>query len=286
MMRRDIIWAKIRTGDMKMLKSTPHAHTTYVDGKSTPREMVETAIAKGFVSFGFSEHAEDERFGLTKVSEREYYAEARALQAEYADRIRVWVGMERDLISHVSREGYDYVIGSVHYVPWGDGYCAVDGAPEKIAQCIREQYRGEPLEYARAYFARVGEYISTYKPEIVGHFDLWRKANARLGLIDTSCREYRKMACETLEKMAESGALLEVNTGAIARGYMDDPYPELFELEYWRRLGGKAIVGSDCHLAENLDCGYDKARQRLIEAGYESVMLLGDGEELFMECAL
>jgi len=269
-----------------MLYSTPHAHTTYVDGKSTPREMVETAIAKGFVSFGFSEHAEDERFGLTKVSERAYYAEARALQAEYADRIRVWVGMERDSISHVSREGYDYVLGSVHYVPWGDGFVSVDGAPEKIAQAIREEYHGDPLAYAAMYFRRLADYICAYKPEIIGHFDLWRKANERLGLIDTSSAEYRKIAYEALERMAGTGALLEVNTGAIARGYMDDPYPELFELEYWRKLGGKAIVGSDCHLAENLDCGYDKARQRLLKAGYESVVLLGDGEDLFMECAL
>lgn len=269
-----------------MLYSTPHAHTTYADGKSSPREMVETAIAKGFVSFGFSEHVENERFGLSAEEERAYRAETRALQAEFAGRIRVWVGMERDSVSSAGREGYDYVIGSVHYVPWGEGFCSVDGAPDRIAQCIKEEYHGDAMKYAAAYFARLSSYVSAYRPEIIGHFDLWRKSNARLGLIDTGSREYRKMACEALEKMAGSGALLEVNTGAIARGYMDDPYPETFELEYWRSLGGKAIVGSDCHLAEKLDCGYEKARRRLLDAGYESVMLLGDKDELFMECAL
>jgi len=269
-----------------MLYSTPHAHTTYGDGKSTPREMVEEAIAKGFVSFGFSEHAEDARFGLMKAGEHEYLEETRALQAEYADRIRIWVGMERDSVSWAKREKYDYVLGSVHYVPWGDGLVGVDGSSDKIVQAIKEEYHGEPLEYARAYFRRLADYVCEYRPEIIGHFDLWRKWNGKLGLIDTGCREYRNMACEALERMSDSGALLEVNTGAIARGYMDDPYPEVFELEYWRGKGGKAIVGSDCHLAVNLDCGYDKARQRLLEAGYESVMLLGDGEDLFMECTL
>ena len=194
--------------------------------------------------------------------------------------------MERDSISRVSREGYDYVLGSVHYVPWGNSYCAVDGAPEKIAACIAQQYGGDPLKYAEIYFERLASYIESYKPEIIGHFDLIRKWNAQLDLFDTNEPAYRKMACAALERMADSGALLEVNTGAIARGYMDDPYPETFELEYWRKLGGKAIVGSDCHLAENLDCGYDKARQRLLEAGYDSVMLLGDKERLFMECTL
>lgn len=267
-----------------MLYSTPHAHTTFVDGKSTPREMVEAAIAKGFVSFGFSEHAEDERFGLTRQSEREYYAQARQLQAEYAGKIRVWVGMERDYVSRFERAGYDYVIGSVHYVPWGADRVSVDGPVENIARCVREEYQGDPLRYAKTYFDRLAGYVCAYRPEIIGHFDLIRKWNGRLGLFDTGSPAYRRLACEALERMSESGALLEVNTGAIARGYMDDAYPEAFELEYWRRLGGKAIVGSDCHLAENLDCAYDKARQRLLEAGYENVVLLSDGKELFMEC--
>lgn len=268
-----------------MLLSTPHAHTTYVDGKSTPREMVEAAIAKGFVSFGFSEHAEDEKFGLTKQSEREYRQEARALQQEYAGKIRIWVGMERDSISHVERDEYDYVIGSVHYVPWGEGYCAMDGSPENAKRCIEEEYDGDPLRCVRKYYERMAEYISGYRPEIIGHLDLFRKWNTKLGLIDTTSAQYRSIVCNTLEQMAESSALLEVNTGAVARGYMDDVYPEAFALEYWRRLGGKAIVGADCHLAQKMDAGYDKARQRLIEAGYESVVLLSDREDrLFMEC--
>ncbi|MDO4741040.1 MAG: histidinol-phosphatase HisJ family protein [Eubacteriales bacterium] len=267
-----------------MLYSSPHTHTIYVDGKSTPREMVEAALAKGFVSFGFSEHAEDERFGLTKEGERAYFAEAQALKAEYADRLRIWIGIERDSISHFSREGYDYVIGSVHYVPWGEGYASVDGSPEKLAQCIAEEYHGDAMAYLQAYYDRLAGYVSEYRPEIIGHFDLVRKWNGRLGLFDPADPAYRRLVCGALERMIGSGALLEVNTGAIARGYMDDPYPDAFSLAYWRRLGGKAIVGSDCHLAANLDCGYDKARRRLLEAGYESVVLLGDGERLFMEC--
>ncbi len=269
-----------------MLLSTPHAHTTYVDGRSTAREMVEMAIAKGFVSFGLSEHAEDGIFGLSIEDEQAYRAEARALQAEYADRIRMWVGMERDSIGIFDRENYDYVLGSVHYVPHGDELVAVDGDTDRILRCIKEEYGGDPLRYAAKYFERLADYICAYRPQIIGHFDLPRKWNAKLHLFDTESPAYRRIAIEALERMAETGALLEVNSGAIARGYMDDVYPEQFELEYWRKLGGRAIVGSDCHLAKDLDTGYDKARARLLAAGYESVVLLGDKDELFMECEI
>ena len=34
-----------------------HTHSTFCDGKNTPREMIEAAIALGFNSLGFSGHA-------------------------------------------------------------------------------------------------------------------------------------------------------------------------------------------------------------------------------------
>ena len=34
-----------------------HTHTTFCDGKDTPEELVEAAIAKGFDSIGFSGHS-------------------------------------------------------------------------------------------------------------------------------------------------------------------------------------------------------------------------------------
>ena len=34
-----------------------HTHTTYCDGRDTPVEMIESAIAQGFDSIGFSGHS-------------------------------------------------------------------------------------------------------------------------------------------------------------------------------------------------------------------------------------
>lgn len=37
-------------------KQNLHIHTTYADGKNTPKEIITFAIERGFDSIGFSEH--------------------------------------------------------------------------------------------------------------------------------------------------------------------------------------------------------------------------------------
>jgi len=103
---------------MKIL-STPHAHTTYCDGKQSAEEMVLTAIEKGFVSLGLSEHGEqsiDSGSSLKTHQVAPYIAEVRALQKKYAERIRLHLGIEKDFYSVARRKDYDYVLASFHYL--------------------------------------------------------------------------------------------------------------------------------------------------------------------------
>ena len=37
-------------------KTNYHMHTTFCDGKNTPEEMVQEALARGFTTIGFSSH--------------------------------------------------------------------------------------------------------------------------------------------------------------------------------------------------------------------------------------
>ena len=43
---------------MRKLCADFHTHTTYCDGKSTPRQMVEAAYSMGLTDFGISGHAD------------------------------------------------------------------------------------------------------------------------------------------------------------------------------------------------------------------------------------
>ena len=52
---------------------------------------------------------------------------------------------------------------------------------------------------------------------------------------------------------------MEVNTGAMARGYRPIPYPAPALLRTLRELGGRVILTSDCHDAARLIYGYAEA---------------------------
>ena len=111
------------------IRSNPHTHTVFSDGRSTAREQIERALALGFTALGFSDHSVQELDAFTGIPaprEADYRAEVRALAAEYAPRIRVYLGLEWDSEFGIADPAaYDYVILSAHYVLGGGGRALV-----------------------------------------------------------------------------------------------------------------------------------------------------------------
>jgi len=110
-----------------------HVHTRFCDGANTVREMVESAIEKGLSAIGFSAHSYtffDESYCMKKEQTEQYKAEVLACKEEYRDKIRVLLGIEQDLYSDMPTDGYDYVIGSVHYLKKDGAYYSVDSSAE------------------------------------------------------------------------------------------------------------------------------------------------------------
>ena len=262
--------------------SSAHVHTTYCDGKTPAADMARAALDKGFISLGFSSHAPQHfDFPCCVRPEREadYKEEIRGLQKEYAGRMTIYLGTERDYFSCADPAGYEYFLAGVHYLPFGDGqYAAVDGAADQLARYIREECGGDGMELARRYYTMLRDYVMESHPSIIAHFDLIRKNNARLHFLDEDSPAYRRLALETLEAVKDSGALLEVNTGGIARGYLPTPYPDGFLLAAWKSWGGQVIVNSDCHDARLLDCCFDDAEALLRSLGYDHAVRLGKSE--------
>ena len=114
-----------------------------------------------------------------------YIREIRALQKEYAGRIRLYCGLEQDYFAPTQRrESYDYIIGSVHY--WRDEasgrYWAVDGSPETVADCRDTLFGGDARKMVEAYYALVADNCETYRPDIAGHLDVVGKEQPRYAL--------------------------------------------------------------------------------------------------------
>ena len=259
--------------------SCAHVHTTYCDGKTPAADMAKRAWELGFVSLGFSSHAPqafDPGYCIDPAREDEYKAEIHALQQEYADRMTIYLGVERDYCSCCSIEDYDFFIASFHYFTKPDGHHApVDAAPETLKRYVDEFCGGDGLEMARRYFSAVRDYVLSSHAPIIGHYDLVRKNNASLHLYDEESPAYRMIALDALRPLGETGSLLEVNTGAIARGYLSTPYPDAFLLKAWKDWGGEVIINSDCHDVRFLTTGFDEAEALLCSLGYDHAVRLG-----------
>jgi histidinol-phosphatase (PHP family) len=269
---------------MMKIRSSPHNHTRFVDGRNTPEEMARAAYEKGFVSFGFSEHGResvDTPYCLDEQSEPAYRAQVLALQDQYRGRMKIWLGVERDFYGLVDRGQYDYVIGAQHYLSRGDEHISVDGTVEGLRRIIDVFYGGDVYAMTADYFRRYADYVEDYRPDIIAHVDLVRKLNAGGRFFDEEAPRYRAPALEALERMASAGALLEINTGAIARGYQKSPYPAPFLLSRWRELGGRTIISGDCHDARFIDCAFDDCVALLQNAGFRETWQLGAGDALF-----
>ena len=82
---------------------------------------------------------------------------------------------------------------------------------------------------------------------MIAHFDLITKYNEGNALFNTSHPRYIAAADGALDRLIDTPVLLEVNTGAIARGYRSEPYPENRIRQRWLDAGKELVLSSDCH---------------------------------------
>lgn len=252
------------------MKVNYHTHTTWCDGRDTPEEMIQAALARGFAEIGFSSHArlpDVVEGNLTPERAVRYAREIRALAARYADRIRVRLGVEADYIpgdtapdrARYAHLGLDYLIGSIHWVVAPDGaHVPVDHTPELLMAGIRDHFGGDVAQCLRAYFAQNRAMAATCDFDVIGHPDLVRKFNGRLRYFDETAPWYLDELRRTADVFAASGKIVEVNTGGISRGWMEDAYPSPAFRALLRARGVRFVLSSDAHAAEAIDCAFDR----------------------------
>ncbi len=257
---------------------TVHTHSVLCDGKDTLTEMARAAFEAGAVSFGASGHSRTEvpwDQGCTLPEDlTDYRAELLRLREEYAGKMDVLLGIEQDSLSpQPVPEWADYWIGSVHNLRRPGGFASVDFSPEKLEEDCRTHFAGDFLAMAEAYFGDVAA-MAARKPTILGHIDLITKFNEDGGFLDETVPRYRAAALGALHAADPEATLLEVNTGAMSRGYRSIPYPAVFLLEEWRRMGGRIILTADAHSAGTVAYGYHWAAELARAAGFDRSALL------------
>ena len=238
-----------------------HVHTTFCDGKNTPEEMVRAAIAKGMTAIGFSGHSPLERGGegwcMTPERAEAYRAEVARLKAAYADKIRILCGVEQDYCSVTPTDCYDYAIGSVHVLRFGDEWVSVDNTAQEQLDAAERFCGGDFYSFCEAYYRAVARVAEQTGCDIIGHFDLVSKFNEGGRLFDERHPRYIAAWQAAADALLRSGKPLEINTGAMARGYRTSPYPAAEIVSYLSERGGRFLPSGDAHSAEGLCFGFD-----------------------------
>ena len=242
--------------------SNYHTHTCYCDGKDRPEELVREAIRLGCPELGFSGHSHlsFDDCCMAVAGTEQYKKEIRRLREQYKDQLRIRLGVEQDYFGDLPTDDYEYVIGSVHYVPKEGRMLAVDSSTSDFDAAVAAHYGGDVYAFAEDYYALVGRVYEKTHCGIVGHFDLITKFNEGGIRFDTAHTRYRKAAGEALEALLAAPVIFEINTGAIARGYRKTPYPEPWILEELIAHKAPLLLSSDCHDKRFLLCELEKYR--------------------------
>ena len=256
-----------------MRHSNIHTHTTFSDGKNTAEEMVQKALELSFVSLGFSEHSEsafDPGYSAVKEDYPRYRKEVARLKEKYEGQIELFCGIEQEFYSDEVSDEFEYTIGSVHYIRVKDEYFPMDASLEGQQKFIQGYGKGDPMEMAKRYFDTVVENCQKRKFEVQGHFDLIQK----YGLFDGAGEEYQAIALAAVDEVLKNVPFLEINCGAIGRGYRKTPYPDEFILKHLQKKGAKLVLNGDSHSVDTLDTHFAQSVEDLKRIGFSSLWQL------------
>ena len=245
-----------------------HTHSSYCDGKASPREMVEFAVAHGFTALGFSGHCPlpfDNTFSIRDYDG--YCHEVRALQKKFCDRIDIRLGLEMDFVPGmledftplIQQGQLDYTIGSVHLIPapgttptCADDLWFIDGPKwVRYDEGLNRLFDGDIRRAVRAYFHQQNAMLERNRPTIVGHPDKIVMHNRDRYFTEDE-PWYRDLALETIHLIHELSLVCEINTRGIYKGRHADYYPGKWLIQEMKALRIPVIVSTDAHMPDDL----------------------------------
>ncbi len=260
-----------------------HSGQFCLHAEGTLSSLVEAYAAAGFSWVGLTEHMPppEDRFryddeadaGLSAAVLQErfdgFMAEARRLQKEYRDRLRIFVGMETETYtggidfcrSLIDRHRPDYIVGSVHHVDDVN----FDFSAEHYRRAADAAGGTETL-YLR-YFDLQYEMIRALSPAVVGHFDLVRIHDPDYRRRMESPPVVRRVR-RNLELIRERNLILDCNLRAFSKG-ADEPYPTESILRQALALGIPVVPGDDSHGPAGIGKDFDRAVRHLTRLGFD-----------------
>lgn len=271
--------------------SNYHSHCTFCDGRSLPEDFIRFALAHGFRAYGFSSHSPlpfDTFWNMPKDDMQDYLAEIDRLKKKYNGKLEIYVGLEIDYldaaynasIPYFRQLPLDYRIGSIHYLPVSaelleKNMVCIDGSFRDYAHAVNRYFEGDIRKLVERYFASLEAMIETGGIDIVGHLDKIYMNGQKYAGFSFEASWYQEPLRACLEKIAQKGLMVEVNTKNLLK--KGETYPRQACFSTLRELQIPVMVNSDCHYPDLVNDGRAEAFALLKAAGFRSTRELVKG---------
>lgn len=261
-----------------------HTHSHYCDGKGLIAEYVQAAVNNNVGYLGFSSHA-PLPFPCTwcmppdRLSQ--YFEEIESAKKDYPE-IQIYRGLEVDFIPGVvSPQTFsgqlDYTVGSIHFVEqFGGKGWEIDNTMEVFREGLEKIFHNDIRAAVTRYLELTRAMVMTSPPDIVGHLDKI-KVNAANFAFDERERWYREEIGATIEAIAETNTIVEVNTRGLYKKKSTTPYPSPWILEQLHDRKVRITISSDAHHPQDLIREFDMTRRLLLDIGFSHIAVLKDG---------
>ena len=247
-----------------------HSHTVLCGhALNTVEEMVLSAIDKNFSEIGISEHYGSSWFTHTIWPEKVdyYFSECNRVKEKYKDKIKVKIGVELDWEEYnhnirfkdLQKYDLDYILGSVHQI----NNVGITGNEFYADKTENEAYT--------QYFQALRELVCTNMFNCVAHFDfIKRGANSYYGEFKPEI--YKELICDVINEIVKRNMCIEINTNGYHWNDLNDFYPNIKILEWYKELGGKYITyGSDSHKIGHLGTKINEIYDIIRSLGFKDV---------------
>jgi histidinol-phosphatase (PHP family) len=238
------------------------------------------AAAAGISELGVSEHVYRFTQALEVWRHPLWEDQARDDLDAYCEFVRgtpLRLGIECDFVpgaldrtAELLDRGFDYVVGSVHFLG--------DDAVDHQGWDVWDHHAADPDEIWRRYFEALAECARSGLFDILAHPDLVKVWGAARPVPERDPRHFYEPAVEAI---AESGIAVEISTAGL-RKPVGELYPSRTFAEMCVEAGVPFALSSDAHLPEQVGFGYDRARHFMEELGVGEICVF-DGRRRRLE---
>lgn len=262
-----------------------HTHNAYCDGKGPIQDYVRKAEELNMISLGFSSHAPlpfPSKWCMKPESLDTYLHEVNTLKKNSSTEI--YTSLEIDFIPGAIspsdfRDKLDYTIGSIHFVdqlPDGTRW-EVDGTHAFFLEGYEKIFKNNIRDTLVRYYELTREMIATACPTVVGHLDKIKIQNIEGKFFDENDAWYQQEVKRTIDTIAASGAIIEVNTRGIYQKKTSATYPGPSILEYILEKNIPVTLSSDAHHPDDLVNQFANTAVLLNQIGFKTLTILHEG---------